>query len=129
MEIKELTCIGCPMGCQLTVEVDKGVVVSVKGNTCKIGENYARKEVVNPMRIVTSSVAVLPNRNAVPSEDIHYPRISVKTASEVPKDKIMDVMDVIKGTYVFAPVRIGDVILHNVADTGVDVVATKKYGS
>ena len=58
MEQRHLTCIGCPMGCQLTVEMDKGEVLSVSGNTCKRGDIYARKEVTNPTRIVTSTIAV-----------------------------------------------------------------------
>ena len=123
METKELTCIGCPMGCQLTVELENGSVVSVKGNTCKIGENYARREVVNPMRIVTSSVPVRLHADDVP--DQHCARISVKTASEVPKAKIMDVMAEIQRTYATAPIKIGDIIVHNIADTGVDLIATK----
>lgn len=125
METKELTCIGCPMGCQISVDIENGTVVSVKGNSCKIGDNYARKEVVSPMRIVTSSVAVLSDKNAHPSKEVHYPRVSVKTASEVPKDKIMDVMDEIHRTHAVAPVKIGDIILQNVAGTGVAIIATK----
>ena len=58
MEKRELICIGCPMGCPMTVELDNGEVVSVKGNTCKRGDIYARKEVTNPTRIVTSTVRV-----------------------------------------------------------------------
>ena len=127
MQTRNLTCIGCPMGCQLTVTLEDGAVTSVTGNHCKIGDNYARKEVISPMRIVTSTVAVLPNKDATPSKDMHYARISVKTASDVPKAKIMDVMDEIKHTYAHAPVSIGDVILANVAGTGVNVIATKGY--
>ena len=56
MEERKLICIGCPMGCPLTVEIDGGEVVSVTGNTCKRGDVYARKEVTNPTRIVTSTV-------------------------------------------------------------------------
>ena len=56
METRELTCIGCPMGCQITVELEKGEVKSVTGNTCAKGDTYARKEVTNPTRIVTSTV-------------------------------------------------------------------------
>ena len=124
METKELTCIGCPMGCQITVDIENGTVIGVKGNSCKIGDNYARREVVNPMRIVTSSVPVLDNGEA-PCEGKHYARISVKTATEIPKAKIMDVMDAIRRTYATAPVKIGDVILHDIAGTGVALVATK----
>ena len=58
METRELTCIGCPMGCALTVELDANEVVSVTGHTCKRGEDYAKKEVTNPTRIVTSTVRV-----------------------------------------------------------------------
>ena len=128
METKELTCIGCPMGCQITVEMENGEVVNVKGNTCAIGDRYARKEVVNPMRIVTSSVAVLADASATIEEGVQYPRVSVKTASDVPKNRIFDVMDAIKRTWAVAPVHIGDVVLHDVAGTGVDVIATKNYG-
>ena len=58
MEERKLTCIGCPMGCPLTVVMNGEEVVSVTGNTCKRGDVYARKEVTNPTRIVTSTVRV-----------------------------------------------------------------------
>ena len=58
MNIRELTCIGCPLGCALTVTMEEGTVVSVTGNTCPRGDAYARKEVTNPTRIVTSTVRV-----------------------------------------------------------------------
>ncbi len=117
MEKRELTCICCPMGCALTVEMDNGNVVSVSGNGCKQGKEYGPKEVTNPTRIVTSSVIVTgASENAV----------SVKTASDIPKGKIFDCVKALKGITVSAPVHIGDVILSNVAGTGVDIVATKE---
>lgn len=116
MEIRNLTCIGCPLGCALTVELDGGEVVSVSGNTCKRGDDYARKEVTHPTRIVTSSVYV--SGGAIPM-------VSVKTASDIPKEKIMDIMASIEHVKVAAPVKIGDVVLANAADTGVDIIATK----
>ena len=58
MEKRELTCIGCPMGCQITVELESGEVLSVTGNTCKIGENYAKNEVTHPERTVTSTAVI-----------------------------------------------------------------------
>ena len=116
METRELTCIGCPMGCQITVELENGLVSKVSGNSCKIGDNYARKEVVAPMRIVTSTVAV---------EGSDHLRLSVKTAGDVPKSSIFQVMAEINRAKAKLPVKIGDVILENVAQTGVSVVATK----
>ena len=116
MEQKNLTCIGCPLGCLITVELQNGEVISVTGNTCKRGEDYARKEVTNPTRIVTSMVKVCGG---------NVPTISVKTKSDIPKDKIFDCVKALKDVEVKAPVAIGDVILADVAETGVTVVATK----
>lgn len=118
MEKRELICISCPMGCPLTVELDDGgEILSVTGYTCKRGEIYARKEVINPTRIVTSTVEVEGGRVA---------RISVKTKEDIPKGKIFQCMKALKGVTVKAPVHIGDVVLSNVADTGVDMVATRE---
>ncbi len=116
MERKELTCIGCPMGCPLTVEIEDGNVVSVTGNTCKRGDVYARKEVTNPTRIVTSSVMV---------EGGTLAAVSVKTKEDIPKGKIFDCVKALKGVCVKAPVHIGDVIVSDIAGTGVDIIATK----
>ena len=56
MEKRELTCIGCPLGCSITVTLENGEIKDVAGYTCKRGHDYARKEVTNPTRIVTSTV-------------------------------------------------------------------------
>lgn len=113
---RELICIGCPMGCPVMVEMDGREIVSVSGNTCPRGDAYARKEVTNPTRIVTSTVKV---------EGGLVEMISVKTKEDIPKDKIFDCMRALKGITVKAPVHIGDVILADAAGTGVDVVATR----
>lgn len=120
MERKELICIGCPLGCNLTVEMDGGQVVSVNGNTCKRGDDYARKELTDPRRIVTSTVPVAGG---------NLPVVSVKTASDIPKGKIREYLCALKGVTLTAPVQIGDVIVENVADTGVDVIATKSISA
>ena len=119
MEEKNLICIGCPMGCPLTVKMEHGEVVSVTGNTCKRGDIYARKEVTNPTRIVTSTVRVTGGSEAM---------VSVKTKEDIPKGKIFDCVKALKNVEVAAPVHIGDVLVKNVAGTGVDVIATKNKG-
>ncbi len=117
METRELICINCPMGCPLTVTLEEGVVTNVTGNTCKRGEIYAKKEVIAPTRIVTSTVRV---------EGGELAMVSVKTKEDIPKEKIFACVEALKNTVVKAPVHIGDVIVKNVADTGVDIVATKE---
>jgi CxxC motif-containing protein len=116
MENRELTCIGCPLGCSVTVTMNGAEVVSVTGNTCPRGEAYARKEVTDPTRIVTSTVRVKGGTSAM---------VNVKTASDIPKGKIFDCVAALKGVEVNAPVHIGDVILSNVAGTGVSIVAAR----
>ena len=95
--------------------MEAGEVVSVEGNTCKRGDDYARKEVTNPTRIVTSTVMVEGGADVT---------VSVKTRSDIPKGKIFDSVKALKGVTVKAPVKIGDVIVENVAETGVDMIAT-----
>lgn len=116
MEKKELICIGCPLGCRLLVTIEDDQSMTVTGNTCPRGEQYAKKELTNPTRIVTTSLPVL---------DGHLMQVSCKTASDIPKGKIKDCMKAIKNVKVNAPIKIGDVLVVNVADTGVDLVATK----
>lgn len=116
METRNLTCIGCPMGCSLRAELKDGEAINVTGNICKRGEAYARKEVTHPTRIVTSTVRVIGGNIAM---------VSVKTEHDIPKEKIMEIMQCMKNIRVKAPVAVGDVILENAADTGVNIIATK----
>ena len=111
----ELTCIRCPMGCRVTAQVENGAVVSVKGNTCRRGREYAVTEAVAPVRTVTSTVRATGGVRPV---------VAVKTVPEVPKEKIFDVMNAIRGVTAAAPLRIGDVLLRGVAGTDSDLVVT-----
>lgn len=114
MSERELICIGCPMGCPIVVKMEDGKVVSVTGNTCPRGEAYARKEVTDPTRIVTTTVRVA---------DGKVPMINVKIEHDIPKDKIFDCIAALRGVTIKAPVHIGDIVLENVAGTGVNIVA------
>ena len=119
MEKRELICIGCPLGCALTVTWD-GESIAVAGNTCPRGAAYGKKEVTAPTRIVTSGVHVVGGE---------LPVVSVKTREDIPKGKIFDVMREIHAVTVHAPVKIGDVILPDCAGTGVPVIATKNVAA
>ena len=115
MEIKNIICINCPLGCPLTVEVENGQVTKVTGNTCKRGEAYAVKEITAPARTVTSTVRVVNGERPV---------VAVRTKSDIPKDKIFACMEAINAVELTAPVKIGDVVIADVCGTGVDVVAS-----
>lgn len=111
----EITCINCPVGCRLTVELEDGKVVSVTGNTCPRGAAYARQECVDPLRMVTAVVPVA-GSNAP---------LSVKTKKPIPKKLIAACMRELADVELTAPITLGSVIIENVCDTGVDVIATK----
>lgn len=113
---QNLICIGCPLGCPLTVEMEEGNVIAVTGNTCPNGDTYAKKEMTDPRRIVTSTVAVEDGEQAV---------VSVKTKEAIPKNKIFDCMKELAAIKLKAPVAIGDTIITNAAETGIPIVATK----
>ncbi len=108
--------VGCPVGCALTVKTEQGAVISVEGNTCKRGREYGEKEVTAPARTVTTTVTVTGGK---------IPAVSVRTRTDIPKEKIFDCIRALKGIQIPAPVHTGDIILADAAGTGVDVVATK----
>lgn len=115
MEKRMLTCIGCPLGCSLTA-VPTAEGYDITGYTCKRGLEYAKKELTRPERTVTSTVRVSGGKANV---------VSVRTATDVPKDAIFQVMEAINALVVPAPVKIGDVLCENIAGTGVALTATK----
>lgn len=112
---KDMICVTCPRGCNITVEYEGTNVISVTGNTCPRGEKYARTEIVNPERNIHSTVKLIGGKNPV---------VPCKTSSPIPKEKIFDVMKEIDKVTVKAPVKIGDVFIKDVCGTGVDIVCT-----
>lgn len=113
---KELTCIGCPMGCRLTaVLTEQGAFVSISGNTCKIGAQYGQAECTDPRRILTTTVLC---------DDGGL--VSVKTDRAIPKDKLFEAMQMLNRVTVKLPVKMGDVLLENVF--GSCIVATRCRG-
>lgn len=115
---REMICVSCPIGCPLTVELDENnKVLSVAGNTCKRGEKYAIDECTNPVRMLTSTIKV--NGGALPV-------VPVKTSKPIPKGKMFECMQAINNEVADAPIRMGDVLISNVCDTGVDIIATNE---
>lgn len=112
---KNLTCVACPLGCQINVEYDENGVKNVTGNSCKRGYAYAVTEVTNPTRSLTTTLRV--------NGGIH-PVVPVKTNKAIPKNLIFECMKIINSVNVDAPVEIGQVIIKNILDTGADIVAT-----
>lgn len=112
MTTRELTCIVCPRGCALTVELDGGEVLSVSGNGCKRGKVYAENECTHPMRTVTSTVKT--SDGGV---------VAVKTENTIPKEQMFACMERIAAVEVSLPVHVGDVILEDVC--GSRLVATQ----
>lgn len=114
MEVKRMTCINCPLGCSLEVSVN-GDEISVRGNKCKRGQEYGINEVKDPRRIVTSTMKVTGGDK---------PLVSVKTDNEIPKTLIFEAMKIINQSSISAPVKIGDILIENILETGVNIVAT-----
>ena len=114
-----LTCIICPMGCSMEVEIEENPdgqkkVLSVKDNGCKRGEQYASKELQNPTRTLTSTIKV---------DGGILPVVPVKTAGEVPKNMLLQCMEVVRRAGCKAPVKRGDILLYDILGTGINVIA------
>ena len=112
--IRELTCIVCPKGCQLKVELEDKKVISVTGNTCKRGVTYAETECIAPMRTLTTTAAV-EGGGVVP----------VKTDKTIPKELLLDAMKEVNAARVKADAKLGDVVIENLLGTGANVVTTR----
>ena len=115
MSSKNIICISCPKGCRMEVESDQGHISNITGYSCPVGKKYACKEFKNPTRVLPTTVRV---------SNGERPLVSVKTADPIPKDKIIKVMREIAGIEVEAPVEIGQVIIKDILNTGVNLVTT-----
>ncbi len=112
--IRELTCIVCPKGCQLKVELEGKKVLSVTGHTCKRGAVYAETECTAPMRTLTTTAAV-EGGGVVP----------VKTDKTIPKELLFEAMKAVNEARVPADARLGYVVIENLLGTGANVVTTR----
>ena len=116
-EERYVVCIMCPLGCEVKVEVKEGEIKNISKYACENGKEYAEQEVSSPTRTVMSVIKCV-NGN--------FPTVSVKTSKPIQKDRIDDVMKSISDLEVEAPVSVGDKLLENICDSGIDIVATRK---
>ena len=115
---KDMICIVCPIGCHISVIEDEDVEggYRVDGANCKRGKMYGVKELTRPTRLLTTTVRV---------EGGSLTRIPVRTETEIPKDKIFDCMKVINEIKLIAPVKMGQVIIENILDLDVNIIASR----
>ncbi len=113
--MKEFTCVSCPMGCKLSAFQEDGGY-KIEGYTCKRGLEYGLQEMKDPRRNISSTVRI---KNGFLS------MLPVKTSAPIPKDSILSVMNIINTQKITAPVQCGDVVIPNILNTGVDIVATR----
>lgn len=115
---KEIICTVCPMGCHINVEGEGDNITSIEGYSCKRGEQYGRTEFAHPVRILTSTVKTTSDTE---------PLVPVRSAKPVPKEKLFDCMHIIQQVVVDHPVKTYDIIVPDICDTGIDIVATGNY--
>ena len=111
--MKEMICITCPKGCHLHIDEK---TLQVTGNGCPRGVIYAQAELTNPMRTVTSTVAIRGSFLA---------RCPVRTSAPIPKSKMKELVALLKNYTLTSPVRTGDTVVKNVFGTGADVIVTR----
>lgn len=112
--IKKLICISCPIGCHLSVDTENMIVT---GNNCKRGETYGINEIKNPVRIVTTTVKIEGGTHSV---------LPVKTKSPIPKELNFKCIEILNNITLKAPVKMGDVVIENILNTGVDIVTSRE---
>ena len=113
---KRITCVVCPIGCKILVKTDGKSCDIISGYKCKRGIEYAQSEAIDPKRMLTTSILV---------ENGNWPLVSVKSSDPVPKEKIFDILKEIKKTKIKAPINPGQIIIKNIANTKVDIIASK----
>ena len=116
VEKKHFTCVICPLGCEIDVELQGGNVVSMEGNKCQKGKEFVSQELEEPMRILTTTV---------PIKGAKWAMLPVRTDKAIPKRLLFKVIEQLADIELQAPVKMYDVILKNTAGTGANIVATR----
>jgi len=113
---RKITCIECPVGCQLEINEEGGHVISLTGNQCEKGEVYAKQEIENPMRVLTTTIV---------TEGLDLKLVPVRTSGPIPKARLLEAMALISRTRLTHPVKVGDVVIKDLLNLGVDLVTSR----
>jgi len=116
VEKKHFTCVICPLGCEIDVELQDGNVVSMEGNKCQKGEEFVSQELKEAMRILTTTVAV---------KGAKWAMLPVRTDKSIPKRLLFKVIEQLADIELQAPVKMYDVIVKDVGGTDANIVATR----
>ena len=114
----KLLCIVCPQGCEMEVDENEGQLSFSKG-ICPRGQNYAKQEIYNPCRVLTTTVKI---------DSIDFGMLPVRSSEAIPKEKLEIAMQQIAKIEVKAPIKLGDVICQNIAATGIKLIASRTVG-
>jgi len=116
VEKRHFTCVTCPVGCEIDVELQDGRVVSMEGNKCDKGEEFVLKELEEPMRILTTTVRLKGARWAM---------LPVRSDAPLPRRLLFRAIEELAGVELQAPVKLYDLVIKNVAGSGANIVATR----
>ncbi len=114
--LKKLICIECPVSCELLIELSDGKVIKIEGHKCDKGQEYAKSEIENPQRIITSTVL---------AEKLSLKMVPIRSDKPIPKDKVLPAIEAIKEIRIKEPVALGQVIRENFLNLGVNLIATR----
>lgn len=116
MEKKIITCIECPQGCRLELDIEGGRVIKISGNKCNKGEKYGKQEIENPLRTLTSTVLCI---------GLDLKLLPVKTSAPIPKDKILEAANELRKIKINRTIKAGEILQKNFVGLGVDLIATR----
>ena len=120
MSEKKITCVTCPLGCKLKINIENNKIISVRGNQCKKGIKFAEVEIRDPRRILTTTMKL----KAQGGQEAAFNRLPVRSGAPAPKDKILEIIKEIRKIKVSPPVKMGDIIAKNIIGSGVDIIAS-----
>ena len=120
MSEKKITCVTCPLGCKLKINIENNKIISISGNQCKKGIKFAEVEIRDPRRILATTIKL----KAQGGQEAVFNRLPVRSVAPAPKDKILEIIKEVRKIKVSPPIKMGDIIAKNIIGSGVDIIAS-----